>query len=196
LLTLREAHDFTRCVTRSLVLCVCFVDLCLSFVLFRLAIVLSVLQYTDYDSGRLANQNPGKRTNQKAEYKKKQPIDCRLTLHSTCHVNQNQKTRPKHWTFRSPWHKGICYILVDDGTHLNPSTTRLYLKKTKVAYSSRSTWLHSMCYSIFSFVCMFCRSLFVHGKTVKMFLYFGGRLKLMLSIQNFDIVILWDRKGH
>ena len=29
-----------------------------------------------------------------------------------------------------------------------------------------------------------------HGKTVKMFLYFGGRLKLMLSIQNFDIVIL------
>ena len=49
LLTLREAHDFTRCVTRSLVLCVCFVDLCLSFVLFLLAIVLSVLQYTDYD---------------------------------------------------------------------------------------------------------------------------------------------------
>jgi hypothetical protein len=33
------------------------------------------------------------------------------------------------------------------------------LKKT--AYSSRSTWLHSMCYSIFSFMCMFCRSLFV-----------------------------------
>ena len=41
-------------------------------------------------SGRLANQNPGKRTNQKAGYKKKQPIDCRDTLHSTCHVNQNQ----------------------------------------------------------------------------------------------------------
>jgi hypothetical protein len=28
-------------------------------------------------SGRLANQKPGKRTNQKAGYKKKQPIDCR-----------------------------------------------------------------------------------------------------------------------
>jgi hypothetical protein len=49
LLTLREAHGFTRCVTRSLVLCVCFVDRCLSFVLFLLAIVLSVLQYTDSD---------------------------------------------------------------------------------------------------------------------------------------------------
>ena len=49
LLTLCEAHDFTRCVTRSLVLCVCFVDRCLSFVLFLLAIVLSVLQYTDSD---------------------------------------------------------------------------------------------------------------------------------------------------
>ena len=47
LLTLREAHGFTRCVTRSLVLCVCFVDRCLSYVLFLLAIVLSVLQYTD-----------------------------------------------------------------------------------------------------------------------------------------------------
>ena len=44
-LTLREAHEFTR----SLVLCVCFVDRCLSFVLFLLAIVLSVLQYTDSD---------------------------------------------------------------------------------------------------------------------------------------------------
>ena len=43
LLSLREAHEFTRCVTRSLVLCVCFVDRCLSFVLFLLAIVLSVL---------------------------------------------------------------------------------------------------------------------------------------------------------
>ena len=29
-----------------------------------------------------------------------------------------------------------------------------------------------------------------HGKTVKMFLYFGGRLNLMLSVQHFDIVIL------
>ena len=46
LLTLREAHEFTR----SLVLCVCFVDGCLSFVLFLLAIVLSVLlQYTNSD---------------------------------------------------------------------------------------------------------------------------------------------------
>ena len=37
-------------VTRSLVVYVCFVDRCLSFVLFRLAIVLSVLlRYTDYD---------------------------------------------------------------------------------------------------------------------------------------------------
>ena len=49
LITLREAHGFTRCVTRSLVLCVCFVDRCLSFVLCLLAIVLSVLQYTDSD---------------------------------------------------------------------------------------------------------------------------------------------------
>jgi hypothetical protein len=50
LLTLREAHEFTRCVTRSLVLCVCFVDRCLSFVLFLFAIVLYVLlQYTDSD---------------------------------------------------------------------------------------------------------------------------------------------------
>ena len=32
--------------------------------------------------------------------------------------------------------------------------------------------------------------------TVKMFLYFGGRLKLMLSMKNVDILILWDRKGH
>ena len=31
---------------------------------------------------------------------------------------------------------------------------------------------------------------------VKMFLYFGGRLKLMLSMKNFDIFILWDRKGQ
>jgi len=36
-------------VTRSLVLYVCFVDRYLSFVLFLLAIVLSVLRYTDSD---------------------------------------------------------------------------------------------------------------------------------------------------
>jgi hypothetical protein len=37
-------------VTPSLVLCVCFVDLCLSFcTFFLLAIVLSVLRYTDSD---------------------------------------------------------------------------------------------------------------------------------------------------
>ena len=37
-------------VTRSLVLCVCFVDLCLSFCSFSLAIVLSVrLRFTDSD---------------------------------------------------------------------------------------------------------------------------------------------------
>ena len=48
MLTLREAHDFTGCVTGSLVLC--FVDRCLSFVLFLLAIVLSVPhQYTNSD---------------------------------------------------------------------------------------------------------------------------------------------------
>jgi hypothetical protein len=34
-------------VTRSLVLCVCFVDRCLSIVLFLLAIVLSVFRFTD-----------------------------------------------------------------------------------------------------------------------------------------------------
>ena len=51
LLSLREAHEFTRCVTLSLILCVCFVDRCLSFVLFLLVIVLSILllQYTDSD---------------------------------------------------------------------------------------------------------------------------------------------------
>jgi hypothetical protein len=50
LFTLREAHDFTRCITRSLVLCVCFVDRYLSFVLFLLAIVLSVPhQYANSD---------------------------------------------------------------------------------------------------------------------------------------------------
>jgi hypothetical protein len=65
-------------------------------------------------SVRLANQNPGKRTNQKAGYKKKQPIDCR-------------------------------------DSHFIRHVTRIYLKKIKTAYSSRSTWLHSMCYSIFSF---------------------------------------------
>ena len=37
------------CVIRSLVLCVCFVDRCLSFVLFLLTIVLSVLRFTDSD---------------------------------------------------------------------------------------------------------------------------------------------------
>jgi hypothetical protein len=35
------------------------------------------------------------------------------------------------------------------------------LKKQKTAYSSRSTWIHWMCYSIISFMCMFCRSLFL-----------------------------------
>jgi hypothetical protein len=60
------------------------------------------------------------------------------------------------WLVRFPG-----FWLVDDGTHLNPSTTRLYLKKANTAYSSRSTWVHSMCYPIFSFMCMFCRSLFV-----------------------------------
>ena len=36
-------------VTQSLVLCVCFVDVVCPFVLFLLAIVLSVLRYTDSD---------------------------------------------------------------------------------------------------------------------------------------------------
>ena len=36
-------------VTRSLVLCVCFVDRCLSFSTFPFAIVLSVLRFTDFD---------------------------------------------------------------------------------------------------------------------------------------------------
>ena len=36
-------------VTRSLAVCVCFVDRCLSFCTFSLAIVLSVLRYTDSD---------------------------------------------------------------------------------------------------------------------------------------------------
>jgi hypothetical protein len=37
------------CVTPSLVLYICFVDRCLSFCTFFLAIVLSVLQFTDSD---------------------------------------------------------------------------------------------------------------------------------------------------
>ena len=37
------------CFTRSLVLCVCFVDRCLFFVLFLLVIVLSLLRFTDSD---------------------------------------------------------------------------------------------------------------------------------------------------
>ena len=51
LLTLPERHEFTPVrVTRSLVLSVCFVDRCLSFILFLLVIVLSVLlRYTDSD---------------------------------------------------------------------------------------------------------------------------------------------------
>ena len=36
-------------VTRYLVLCVCFVDRCLSFCTFFFAIVLSVLRYMDFD---------------------------------------------------------------------------------------------------------------------------------------------------
>ena len=49
------ASEFTPvfsgvCVTRCLVLCVCFVDRCLSFcTFFLLAIVLSVLRFTDSD---------------------------------------------------------------------------------------------------------------------------------------------------
>jgi hypothetical protein len=53
------------------------------------------------------------------------------------------------WLVRFPG----CW-LVDDGAHLNPSTTRLYLKKTKTVYSSRSTWVHSMCFSIFVDRCL------------------------------------------
>ena len=37
------------CVTRYLVLCVCFVDRCLSFYTFSLGIMLSVLRFTDSD---------------------------------------------------------------------------------------------------------------------------------------------------
>ena len=37
------------CVTRSLVLCLCFVDRCLSFSTFPFAIVLSVLRFTEFD---------------------------------------------------------------------------------------------------------------------------------------------------
>jgi hypothetical protein len=48
------APDFTPVfsgvrVTRSLLVCVCFVDHCLSFCTFFLTIVLSVLQFTDSD---------------------------------------------------------------------------------------------------------------------------------------------------
>ena len=47
------------CDTRSLVLCVCFVDRCLSFCnfAFLLAIVLSVLRYTDSDYLPLVSSN-------------------------------------------------------------------------------------------------------------------------------------------
>ena len=43
--------------TRSLVLCVCFVDRCLFFCLFLLAIVLSVLRFTDVDYLPLISSN-------------------------------------------------------------------------------------------------------------------------------------------
>jgi hypothetical protein len=59
-------------------------------------------------SGRLANQKPGKNNQSERRIKKETTNrhhrykvfilykDERLTLHSTCHVNQKQKTRPKH----------------------------------------------------------------------------------------------------
>jgi hypothetical protein len=43
-------------------------------------------------SGRLANQKPGKRTNQKAGYKKKQPIDC-IETKSSFYKKQRQESR-------------------------------------------------------------------------------------------------------
>jgi hypothetical protein len=51
LLTLPEHLSFSGVrVTRCLVVCVCFVELCLSFCTFLLAVVLSViLRYTDYN---------------------------------------------------------------------------------------------------------------------------------------------------
>ena len=48
------------CATRSLVLCVCFVDRCLSFCPFLFAIVLSVLLFTDDSS--YDNDNPASDT--------------------------------------------------------------------------------------------------------------------------------------
>ena len=72
-------------------------------------------------SGRLANQKPGKKNqserriqketiNRLHRYivfilKKAETREQRLTFHSTCQVKQ--KTRTNHWTFRSPWPKGI-----------------------------------------------------------------------------------------
>ena len=47
-------------------------------------------------SGRLANQKPGKRTNQKAEYKKKQPIDSIDTKFSY-YKKQRQESRDSHF---------------------------------------------------------------------------------------------------
>ena len=44
-------------------------------------------------SGRLANQKPGKRTNQKAGYEKKQQIDCRDS-HFIRHVTSIKIKRP------------------------------------------------------------------------------------------------------
>jgi hypothetical protein len=45
-------------------------------------------------SGQLANQNPGKRTNQKAGYKKKQSIDSIDTKSSFYKKNPRQETTP------------------------------------------------------------------------------------------------------
>jgi hypothetical protein len=46
--------------------------------------------------GRLANQKPGKRTNQKAGYKKKQPIDS-IETKSSFYEKQRQESRDSHF---------------------------------------------------------------------------------------------------
>ena len=86
-------------------------------------------------SGRLANQKLGKKNqserriqketiNRLHRYtvfilKKAETREQRLTLHSTCHVNQ--KTRTKHWTFHSPFFLSGFYLYITSRTEKDHS---------------------------------------------------------------------------
>jgi hypothetical protein len=91
----------------------------------------------------------------------------------------------------------LAVTFTNDGTHLNPSTTRLYLEKTKKLLTLREAHDFPRCVprSLVLYVCFVDRCLsfvlFLLAIVLSvLFLYFGGRLKLMLSMNNFDIFIL------